>query len=101
MKTFNIPGAFWVALVGAVVPAITLVLQQYFPEAQYWWTALAVALLAAIAKAVQVAMQDTPAQPPAPMAAPRGTVPDVDDYTYERSQVPSKAPSKTMRVLFG
>jgi hypothetical protein len=99
MKSINIPGAFWVALVGAVVPAITVVLQQYFPEAQYWWTALAVALLAAVAKAVQVyAGAGSQAQPPAPPAATaRGAAVDGDDYTYERAQGPSKA----MRVLFG
>lgn len=57
---FNIPGAFWVALVGALVPVVQNVIVQFYPEADYWWSALLVTGLAAIAKSVQIAVQGKP-----------------------------------------
>jgi hypothetical protein len=83
MQSIPIPGAFWVALVVALVPALAAVLAQFFPESQYWWSPLIIAVLYAVLKAVQTAAAAT-ATPtaPQPAAMARTGAPDGDDYTY-------------------
>ena len=77
MKTDFLPGVVWVVLILALIPGVQAVLEQFFPATEYWYSALIVAVLGAIAKAVEVwARQqgmtiETPAGAagaPAPMA---------------------------------
>ncbi len=83
MQSVSIPGAFWVALVAALVPALAAVLAQFFPESQYWWSPVIIAGLYAVLKAIQTASGGTAPTPPQPAAMARGGPPDGDDYTYE------------------
>jgi amino acid permease len=90
MQSIPIPGAFWVALVAAVVPALAVVLAQFFPESQYWWSPVIVAGLYAILKAVlvNVAGKASPPATPTAAAAARGVAPDdVAEATRVRGRV--------------
>lgn len=69
MQKFSIPGAFWAALIVAVVPAVQTVIMQFWPEASYIWSAAIVAGLTAIAKAAQMALAPPPPAPPPGVAA--------------------------------
>lgn len=108
MSKYPLPGTLWVGFFLALVPAVSAVLAEYFPEAQYWWSPVIVTLLAATAKAIQVAMTQPKTLPiadepdaadlqlmAAAAAAPRP--PDGDDYTYEA--IPQR--SKLQRWLLG
>lgn len=96
MQSIPIPGAFWVALVAAVVPALAAVLAQFFPESQYWWSPVIVAGLYAVVKALQVNAGGADS-PSAPAATARGAAPDGDDYTYDAP----RQRGKTARWLLG
>lgn len=95
MKTFPIPGAFWVALVAALVPALAAVLAQFFPESQYWWSPVIIAGLYAVLKAVQVNVggAHSPEQPAAAPTARGGVPNDVTAAPQPRG--------KTARWLLG
>lgn len=68
----SLPGVFWIVLLLALIPAIQTVLEQFFPATEYWYTALIVALLGAIAKAVEVwARKEYPGEIDLPDGAPR------------------------------
>jgi len=68
----QLPGAFWVALLLGIIPVVQSVLSQFFPDSQYWWSALLVGSLAALAKAVQVQATKPPVvdAPPGAAGAP-------------------------------
>lgn len=74
----GLPSVFWLVLILALIPGVQMILEQFFPATEYWYSALIVAILGAVAKAIQVTYGDgaTPAQPPpgvaaAPMAGER------------------------------
>jgi amino acid permease len=96
MQSIPIPGAFWVALVAALVPALAAVLAQFFPESQYWWSPVIIAGLYAILKAIQVNVGKaaSPPTPITPAAAARGVAPDGD-------VVAPKSRGKTASWLLG
>lgn len=99
MNKFPLPGAFWAALIAALVPALSAVLAEYFPAAQFWWSPLIVTVLAALAKGVQVAVTKPPKLiegAPLPAAAPNI---DGDDYTWDA--VPVAKPPGWQRIIFG
>lgn len=54
MKTDFLPGVVWVVLILALIPGVQAVLEQFFPSTEYWYSALIVAVLGAIAKAIEV-----------------------------------------------
>lgn len=77
MSAGFLPGVVWVVLILALIPGVQAVLEQFFPATEYWYSALIVAVLGALAKAIEVwAKQqgmtiETPAGAagaPAPMA---------------------------------
>jgi hypothetical protein len=98
MQSIPIPGAFWVALVAALVPALAAVLAQFFPESQYWWSPVIIAGLYAIVKAVQVNVggKASPPAPPTAAAAPR-SLSDMNDD----SQDAPRQPGNVQRWLLG
>lgn len=98
----QVPGALWVALIVGIIPVVQQVIQQFYPEASYAWSAIAVTVLGIILKTIQVYAQPQP-QPQIDTsingdsaAVPAATV-DGDDYTYARP----KQPGKFSQVLFG
>ena len=54
MSAGFLPGVVWVVLILALIPGVQAVLEQFFPATEYWYSALVVAVLGAIAKAVEV-----------------------------------------------
>ncbi len=54
MKTDFLPGVVWVVLILALIPGVQAVLEQFFPATEYWYSALIVAVLGSIAKAIEV-----------------------------------------------
>jgi hypothetical protein len=54
MSTNALPGVVWVVLILALIPGVQGVLERFFPSAEYWYSALIVAVLGAIAKAIEV-----------------------------------------------
>ncbi len=54
MKTDFLPGVVWVVLILALIPGVQAVLEQFFPATEYWYSALIVAVLGAIAKGIEV-----------------------------------------------
>lgn len=72
----GLPSVFWLVLILALIPGVQMVLKQFFPATEYWYSALIVAILGAVAKAIQVTYGDdlpTPvAGPPEAAAAPIG-----------------------------
>jgi len=54
MKTDFLPGVVWVVLILALIPGVQAVLTQFFPATEYWYSALIVAVLGALAKAIEV-----------------------------------------------
>ena len=54
MKTDFLPGVVWVVLILALIPGVQAVLEQFFPATEYWYSALIVAVLGAIARAIEV-----------------------------------------------
>jgi hypothetical protein len=84
MSANALPGVVWVVLILALIPGVQSVLERFFPSSEYWYSALIVALLGAIAKAIevwarqqgmQIEVRDTTIAPAAdvqPMAAHPG-----------------------------
>lgn len=54
MNARFLPGVVWVVLILALIPGVQAVLEQFFPATEYWYSALIVAVLGAIAKAIEV-----------------------------------------------
>jgi hypothetical protein len=54
MSASALPGVVWVVLILALIPGVQSVLERFFPSSEYWYSALVVAVLGAIAKAVEV-----------------------------------------------
>lgn len=50
----GLPSVFWLVLILALIPAVQGILEQFFPATEYWYSALIVAILGAVAKAIQV-----------------------------------------------
>lgn len=86
----NLPGVFWIVLILALIPAISAVLENFWPSSQYYVTALVVAVLGALAKAIQVWAEKTGELPPTDGPQPAATV-----NTY------SEQPGKVSRFLLG
>jgi hypothetical protein len=91
----NLPGALWVALATGLIPVVQNVINQFYPEASYAWSALVVTALGALLKGIQVAAQGK-GQPviddainsdgaPLPAAAP----------------MPAQRPAGWRQILFG
>lgn len=57
MRTMNVPGVAWVALVLLLIPVVQVFVQTQWPEASYPLTALIVGVLAALAKWLQMYFQ--------------------------------------------
>lgn len=72
----GLPSVFWLVLILALIPGVQMVLEQFFPATEYWYSALIVAILGAVAKAIQVTYGDglptSVAGPPEAAAAPIG-----------------------------
>jgi hypothetical protein len=97
----QVPGALWVALIVGIIPVVQQVIQQFYPEASYAWSALVVTALGVVLKTIQVYAQGSQPQIDTSIngdsaAVPAATV-DGDDYTYARP----KQPGKFSQVLFG
>lgn len=56
MKSFALPGVFWVATFVAVVPAVAGVIEQFYPTAEYPAVVAVLAGLAAIAKSLELVL---------------------------------------------
>lgn len=54
MSANALPGVVWVVLILALIPGVQGVLERFFPSSEYWYSALIVAVLGAIAKAIEV-----------------------------------------------
>jgi len=54
MSSSSLPGVVWVVLLLTLIPGLQTVLERFFPSTDYWYSAVIVALLSAIAKAVEV-----------------------------------------------
>jgi hypothetical protein len=98
---FQVPGAVWVALIVGIIPVVQQVIQQFYPEASYAWSAIAVTVLGIVLKSIQVYAQGSQPQLDTSIngdsaAVPAATV-DGDDYTYARP----KQPGKFSRILLG
>lgn len=67
MKTdLGLPSVFWLVLILALIPGVQMVLEQFFPATEYWYSALIVAILGSVAKAIQVTYGGGAAPPVAP-----------------------------------
>ena len=88
----NLPGIFWIVLILALIPAVSAVIEQFWPSSQYYVSAIVIAVLGALAKAIQVMLEkgaDTLIEtPPAGAAA-------------APMQIAAKQPGKVARLLFG
>lgn len=85
----GLPSVFWLVLILALIPGVQMVLEQFFPATEYWYSALIVAILGAVAKAIQVTYGGN--APVGGMAPPPGAAGDV--------QPMGKAPGKVRRWL--
>lgn len=89
----NLPGIFWIVLILALIPAVSAVIDQFWPSSQYYISAIVIAVLGALAKAIQVMLEkggdtlqiETP--PAGAAAAPM--------------QIAAEKPGKVARLLFG
>ena len=81
----NIPGAFWFVLISSLVAGLIPVLNQFWPTATVWWSAIIVVILGAILAAVN-AWKQMQTQPP---ATPPGVAmtPDMAQHTPRRGFV--------------
>lgn len=93
----NLPGIFWIILILALIPAVSAVIDQFWPASQYYVSAIIIAILAAIAKTLQIMLEkdggaslliETPADGVTPAA------------TMEIAAQPDK-PGKIARLFFG
>ena len=50
----GLPSVFCLVLILALIPAVQGILERFFPATEYWYSALIVAVLGAVAKAIQV-----------------------------------------------
>lgn len=68
-----------------LVPAITPVIERFWPTATTWWSALLVAVLGAAVSAGWLVYRKQLAKidMPAPMAAPMGDGVSDEDYTWQ------------------
>lgn len=74
----RLPGTFWIVLVVLLIPTLMPILQSVFPQSSYWWSAILVVILAAIAKTVEIVYRKQIAKAmPTAAAAPAGD----GDYT--------------------
>lgn len=84
----RVPGVFWIVLVVILVPTLIPVLERVFPESNYWWSAILVVVLAAVAKTLELVyrkeIDDTVGQP-LPAATPIGA----GEYEYRETATPS------------
>lgn len=85
----GLPSVFWLVLILALIPAVQGILEQFFPVTEYWYSALIVAILGALAKAIQVTYGGGDSAPT--VAPPPGAAGDV--------QPVAKAPGKVRRWL--
>lgn len=88
----NLPGIFWIVLILALIPAVSAVIDQFWPASQYYISAIVIAVLGALAKAIQVMLEkgaDTLIETP-PMGAAAAPTPMRAIET-----------NKIVRLLFG
>lgn len=96
----SIPGVFWPVLIVTLVPVLLPVIQNQFPAANYWWSAILVVVLAGIAKTTEIVYRKQIAKAnagPTPSAAAAPV--DGDDYTYN-GRMP-KQPSTLRQWILG
>ncbi len=53
----NLPGIFWLVLILALIPAVNAVIENFWPSSQYYVSAIVIAVLGALAKAIQVMLE--------------------------------------------
>ena len=94
----NLPGIFWIILILALIPAISAVIEQFWPTSQYYISAIIVAILAAVAKTLQIMLEkdegaslliEPPPDGVTPAAAPMEIAAHVEQ------------PGKMARLFFG
>jgi hypothetical protein len=85
----GLPSVFWLVSILALIPAVQGILERFFPATEYWYSALIVAILGAVAKAFQVTYGGGAAV--GEVAPPPGAAGDV--------QPMGKAPGKVRRWL--
>lgn len=90
--TFNLPGFVWIVLILALIPPMQGIIEQFWPAADYYASAIVIALLGAVAKAIEVWARSTGQLPteaagPTPAASP--------------APMGQEQPSKTRRFLLG
>lgn len=97
-NSMRVPGVFWIVLVVILVPTLLPVLERVFPESNYWWSAVLVTMLAAVAKTVEIVYRKQidkagimPAASPRPIGAGE----------YEYTAVPANKPSAITSWLIG
>ena len=54
MGNLGLPSVFVLVVLLSLIPAVQAILNQFFPSTEYWYSALIVAILGAILKALQV-----------------------------------------------
>jgi hypothetical protein len=91
-------GVLVITFVAILIPLLIPVIQQFWPTADVWWSAILVIVLYALLSAVwlvygkklqKAGLSGMPI--PAPMATPIGQLPDDEDMTYPTPK-PQQAP---------
>ena len=100
MKTDFLPGVVWVVLILALIPGVQAVLEQFFPATEYWYSALIVAVLGAIAKAIEVWARQQGMSLPTMTNREVTPAGDVERAILYEIHAPA-APSKMRRWLLG
>ncbi len=95
MSKTTIPGIFWVILIVILVPMLIPVIQRVAPESTYWWSAIVVVILAAIAKTVEIVYKK---QIEKQMIQPAATI-DLDQQPAVAMQIQRRGPVASF--LFG
>lgn len=54
----GLPSVVWVVVILALIPGFQTILEQFFPSTEYWYSAVIVAILASVARGVQVWAQE-------------------------------------------
>lgn len=98
----KMPGVLPLVFFLFLVPAITPIIERFWPTSTTWWSALLVAVLGAAVSAGWLVYRKQLAKidMPAPMAAAAPAPGDDDDYTWQAAQ-PAQAAPTWRRWLLG
>lgn len=86
----TLPGFVWIVLILALIPPLSAIIDQFWPAADYYTSAIVIALLGAVAKAIEVWARQTGQLP-----ADAGPMPAASPAPMEPQR------SKARRFLFG